>query len=285
MPNFFKRAWQDIVIERKNIESYIVLAAIVIVIFADIVGVDTAEILIEIVLAVLGVFIYISIEHRHSLEQLKTNTDETRSKLQAVNKEVENLPNLIATDMKSNQLLLSKDLPDYSLEAAEASTIDVLSWVGYKLFYEYDDFFLNRLANGCKFRWIALDPESEAMKLLTGQTRNEFIKTQIGQVVNRLRYTDEQVFRRDKNFQLRLTSWLLPCSIIIFDRDKAHAFMVVAMYPAYLPSPIGEKRYFVIYKRNQPHDFSAYLKQFDQLWDDTVFTKPFDGQQSEKGLL
>ncbi len=275
MPNFFKRTWHDIFIERKNIELYIVLAAIVGVFGADVVGVDTADTLLEIVLAVLGVLIYISIEQRHSTEQLNNTIQETQEKLQEVGSEVNNLPNLLAANANSFNLFLPSDLPQYRTESPEAETIDVLTWSGYGLFKLYDDYFYSRLENGCQIRWIALDPECEATNIIFEHSRIKGIKTGINQMINHYKGIQTR-FEKEVDFWLRLTSWFIPMSLVIFDREKPHAYMVIGLYNPYLRIPQNERRHLIIYKRNQPKDFATYLKQFELQWYNTEFTKPVD---------
>lgn len=275
MPNFFKRAWNDIFVERKNIESYIVLAAIVMVIFADIVGVDTAEILQEVVLAVLGVFIYISIEQRHDMEQLEAVNKDTQAKLQHINNQILEVPNLLVENTQSAKLLLPPELPQYRTVSPDAETIDVLTWSGYGLFTTYDDYFYDRLESGCQIRWIALDPECEGTNIILEHSRLKSVKTGIQQMINHHKGVHAR-FDKAINFELRLTSWLLPMSLTIFDREKPHAYMVIGLYNPYLGISQNERRHLIIYKRSQPRDFTAYLKQFELHWNNTEFTKPVD---------
>ncbi|MCB8947925.1 MAG: hypothetical protein H6653_07905 [Ardenticatenaceae bacterium] len=275
MPNFFKRAWNDIFVERKNIESYIVLAAIVIVIFADIVGVDTAEILIEIVLAVLGVFIYIGIEQSHAIEQLKTTTQATQSNLQSISDEIKELPQVLTIESNSLKFLLPHDLPNYRIEASDADTIDVFTWSGYSFFTQFDSYFYNRLENECKLRWMILDPECEATQVIYTHSRTKTIRSGINQMLQHYTLSRSR-FAKKVDFQLRTTSWFPPFNMVIVDREKAHGFMVIGLYPAYLRTTQNERRHFVIYKRNQPDDFNTYVNQFELLWENKEFTKPYN---------
>jgi len=67
MKEFLERAWHDIK-QRKNLELYLVLVAIITVFVADTVGVDTTNALVEITLASLAVLLYGMIDVRHANE-------------------------------------------------------------------------------------------------------------------------------------------------------------------------------------------------------------------------
>lgn len=82
MKEFLERAWQDIK-QRKNLELYLVLSAIIIVFAADILGVDTTNALVEITLAVLAVLLYGMIDARHTNEASNQELSELN---QSVNK-------------------------------------------------------------------------------------------------------------------------------------------------------------------------------------------------------
>lgn len=70
MKEFLERVWKDIK-QRKNLELYLVLAAIITVFIADILGVQTTNALTEITLAVLAVLLYGMIDTRHAHEDRK----------------------------------------------------------------------------------------------------------------------------------------------------------------------------------------------------------------------
>lgn len=64
MKNFLGRSWQDLK-QKKNLDLYLVLAGILLVFVADIVGINTTEALVNITLAVLALLLYGMIESRH----------------------------------------------------------------------------------------------------------------------------------------------------------------------------------------------------------------------------
>jgi len=70
MINFFKNIWSDIK-QRKNLELYITLLVIIGVFLADILGVDTQTILVELVLATLAVLLYTIVDLRHTNRQVE----------------------------------------------------------------------------------------------------------------------------------------------------------------------------------------------------------------------
>ncbi len=82
MKEFLERAWRDIK-QRKNLELYLILAAIIVVFVADVLGVQTTDALVEITLAALAVLLYGMIDARHDGEDSNRELSEIG---QAVNK-------------------------------------------------------------------------------------------------------------------------------------------------------------------------------------------------------
>ena len=83
MQEFAQRAWRDIK-QRKNLELYIILLAIIAVFLADTIGVNVFDSINSITLAALGVLLYSLIDTRHATEKSEQQLDHLNQSMTAL---------------------------------------------------------------------------------------------------------------------------------------------------------------------------------------------------------
>ena len=74
MISFFKKAWED-VSKGKNLEHYITLLFILIILFLDIFNLASPDIMTEITLAVLALIVFTSLHTRERLDMVQKNLE------------------------------------------------------------------------------------------------------------------------------------------------------------------------------------------------------------------
>ncbi len=144
MKTFFLDIWSDIR-QRKNIELYLTLVIIVVVLMADIFGVDTEFALLEIVLATLAVLLLAIIENRHSNERLETMIDDTfQENIEVWNQYKElvgNIANSGLSDLVSTDSFIPA-LQGMFIGKNEIDSIDIFAHIGN---WYHDQFKLSGL--------------------------------------------------------------------------------------------------------------------------------------------
>ncbi|MCI0558194.1 MAG: hypothetical protein MN733_06840 [Nitrososphaera sp.] len=280
MEFFFKTAWNDIR-NRKNLELYLILAITIIVLGADIFGVETESALFEIILAALAILIYGLIDSRQTAERIEKQLDETRQSQSNLIKSMDEIPQLIARATKVGKLFKSSDISPITELAKDATAIDIMTWAASGLFDRYDGFFYKKMEEGCKFRLIIIDPKSEAANVIYENSRHKEIKSDIIKMINKCKRLPARFENRKIYFELRLTKWLMPTNMIIIDGNKPNGVISLGLYPAYLRTPQDQRRYMLVDSRNTKEEYFHFCDQFEKLWNDKENTSRVDLESIE----
>lgn len=280
MGNFFKNASTDIK-NRKNLELYLLLTITLVVLGADIFGVETKEALFEIVLAALSILIYGLIDSRQTAERLEKKLDETNRYQNDLIRTVNGIPRLISYGSKTTKLLKISDLPPLVELAQDATTIDIMTWAASGLFERYDGFIYKKIDEGCKFRLLIIDPNSKAADVINDNSRNKEIKADIRKMIKKYKRLPAKFKNQKLDFKLRLTKWLMPTNMIIIDGNKHSGVISLGLYPACLRTPQDERRYMLIDSKNTQEEYLYYCNQFEKLWNDEELTSQPDLESVE----
>ncbi len=276
MSSFFRNVKTDFK-NRKSIELYLILAVAIAVLVADVFGVVSQDALFEIVLAALALLIYGLIEARRTSERLKSSLQEISDNLTESKRQLEELPHRIYGASKSSILLKFEDRPELAEIAKKASTIDILALSASYLFAYYDGFLYKKIEEGCNIRLLILDPESDAARVVHENSRNKEIIVDIKKTINRCFNFTEKFSGRKINFELKVTKWLPPNSLIMVDGHKPSGVISLGVFPVYLKTPQTERRIlFFEAKGNSQEHFLFYRNQFEGLWSDNESTRKVD---------
>ena len=127
----------------------------------------------------------------------------------------------------------------------------------------YDDFYIQKLRDGCNMRFLLLEPDSDIVMVwdegqLAPGTKNE--------IETSLRVLDNLI--RQKNLkgkcEVRVSRAYLPFSIVIVDGEKDRGMMTVEML-VYKKS-LAERPHFQLLRREQERWFQFFYDQFERRW-------------------
>lgn len=185
--------------------------------------------------------------------------------LRAIEDKTERIRSILG---KRHSLLRNKnDRKDLQDIGGHAKTIDVLAWSARGLFADNENFWNQKVDEGCKIRVIIVDVESEAANVIYENSENKEIKNDIRHTINRIGRLKKN--HRNQKVELRKTTWVSPYSMIIVDKKKSKGILQLAINPAHLPTP-SEPQYLVIDSQNDSPKFGFFINQFEGLWDDST---------------
>lgn len=240
MTRFIKKAVRDISLGR-NLEYYITLLFILIILALDIFNLASPDVLTNITLAVLALVVSTSLSTRESLEELSKKLTKAQSAddfFWKIKRSIE--PDLFqAKYIGFGGAVLSRTLRDYSATLEE------------------------RLSVGAKVRIILMDPAStapdQAVLRSKGVSSRQFY-------INTLRPTLERVgmlAHASDKIELGLLPYKPAFGIVVIDPDEPYGRIIVEMYPHHSDSfaPTFELR-----PDRDPHWYKHFREQFENLW-------------------
>ena len=155
MKKFFKDIWSDI-IEGKNIELYLIIALAIIVLLADVFGVNTDSAILEIVLATLAILVYSMIDSRRANENVRLEIkklDENFQKFQNLSNVtfIQTFPETLKTHMET---------------AEELWLVGITFSRTIKTYYPI---FEKKLRQGHIINILLVDPESPSVEVVANR--------------------------------------------------------------------------------------------------------------------
>jgi hypothetical protein len=246
---FIKKTIQDIS-SGKNIEHYIALIFIVIILALDVFNLATPDILTEITLAVLALVVFTSLSTREGIDELSDKLIKP--------------PNADEFFWKKKRTIES--------DLAQAKYIGFVGASLSRTLRDYSPILENRLNAGAKVRVMLMDPKStapdQAVLRSQGVNRQYFIDS--------LRPTIERIGLLSKSFdkvELGLLPYKPAFGMIVIDPDKPYGKIIIEMYPHHSPSFAPT---FELQPNRDSHWYKHFREQFDNIWnacDQRRFTK------------
>lgn len=253
MKEFLERTWQDIK-QRKNLELYLILAAILAVFIADVLGVDTTNALVEITLATLAVLLYGMIDARHDSENQ--------------NQELAELKQSVHQLSSSSQDFLDNKWPTSLTQEMEMA--DELWLVGVSLLRTVKTNYAlleNRLKYGYLVRVLVVHPEGIGVEIAV--SRN-YGRRDIEQKSTDIRRTlgDLCELRQKGSGRLEIRTTQHPLSygaILVSPQSSAHGRIHVENY-GYRVKSGG----FPVFSLRPDHGdwYEFYKHELHLLWED-----------------
>jgi hypothetical protein len=240
MLRFIKKAFQDISSGR-NIEYYITLLFIFVILALDIFNLASPDILTNITLATLALVVSTSLSTREGLEE-------------------------VSKKLKTNQ---SADDFFWKIKRSIESDISQAKYIGIggavlsRTLRDYSASLEDRLKVGAKVRVILMDPASTAPDQAVLRSK-EISSRQF--YIDTLRPTLERVgmlANVSEQIELGLLPYKPAFGIVLIDPDETHGRIIVEMYPHHSDSfaPTFELR-----PDRDPHWYKHFKEQFDNLW-------------------
>jgi hypothetical protein len=247
MKEFLRLMWHDIK-QRKNLELYFVLAVALVVFLADIFGVETISILVEIILAALTVLIYGMIEDRRTNERIEEKLE------------------ILSQTNHHNGFFSEWDSVKFHNVIESADEIWSLETVNYEFLHHYSETLKAFIKRGGKLRFILVDPESYSLKLSADnfpeQGDVESFKFRFRLSMGQLKILLD-IAPSAENIQIKVIDHV-PASITTLvdpQQARARAFITLNGF-----GMAGKQRpSFELTRKNQKW-FEFYLSSFENLW-------------------
>jgi hypothetical protein len=167
-----------------------------------------------------------------------------------------------------------KALPPLETRLQSAKEISIIGGSLFRLASEYLGYFEEKAQNGCAFKFLLLEPESEAARLVAeyvvyelgdNNTYNNQIKTSLFNLQRlKQRYSDL--------IEIRTYKFVPPLSLLIVDPKKEHGSIQVELYTHAVPT--RDRAEFTLQASHEPYWYNFFLRQFEQMWNRANPYKP-----------
>lgn len=251
MDNILKTAWNDIK-DRKNLEIYLALVAAIVVLIADVVGVDSSNVIFKVILTVLAVLLYINLEHRKNIEELENSV----KKFQAT----------------SLNFLNTWDDTNFKERIKTAESLSLLAIANHG-FLSQNETEIGVFVKKGKLRSILVDPSGNVMKMVsnlswgyekTPKSWNQLIELCKDQMKQFYQISVDK--KNDKKVELRQVDHLPFAIITMIDHQSDEGVMYVTLNGFNQPS--NTRPSFTLLKKEDSRWFSFYEKSYENIWDE-----------------
>jgi hypothetical protein len=255
MREFFERAKTDIQ-QRKNLELYLILVLLIVLLIADVIGFENESALTEIIIASLTLLIYGLITDRQVQEITNNQLDTIDERLKNIEENVSNGTNISA--------LFLKGYPDLSEEFKSAKSVKVLGISLRRTLMNYLKDFQATATKRVEINIVLSEPTECVLEFqkfrnprLSKQNLASNIHSAIEDMVN--------LHNELESLHIRTIPFLAPMSTFIFERFDGSAtayirFRSFRIYPT-------EQHTIIVQKDKAPEIFSFYEKQFTTMWE------------------
>jgi len=236
---FIKKAFRD-VSTGHNLEYYITLLFILVILALDIFNLASPDVLTNITLAVLALVVSTSLSTRESLEALSKKLRKTQS----ADDFFWNVKRSIEPDMSKAKYIgfggavLSRTIRDYSASLEE------------------------RLRAGAKVRIVLMDPVSTAPDQAV--LRSKGVDKQY--FIDALRTTIKTIERLagiSENIELGLLPYMPAFGVVLIDPDEPYGRIIVEIYPHHSDSFAAT---FELRPNREPYWYKHFREQSENLW-------------------
>lgn len=250
---------------------YLVVASIAII--TALVGINYCEgsfqsILLNLSTELLGVVLVFFLINRLFLLE-DWNVSEHIEKLIAVLKSEPDAESILRDRRASTNLVKS---------ASQAKEIWVCGYSLIALTNTCEGFFVERLADGCSLRFLLLNPECDATRMLDGliTPRSGELPGDIRSVLARLGRIQTSADSATRGqLEIHLLKTAPTFSLIIVDPGRPSGWVHVEPYPSYhgVPLDVGRPHFILTQSRGRWYRF--FCDQFQRLWNDPVYSEPY----------
>jgi len=134
---------------------------------------------------------------------------------------------------------------------------------------EYIGYFKDKAKDKCKLKFVIVNPESEAAKLLVNNVVYEVndYEVYLNQTKNSLRSLLVLSADYPEYVEVKVTNQVPPFGLVIADPNKEYGSMTIEVFGYALPA---RERGSILIKRNhEPESFSYFKSQFEKIWENS----------------
>jgi len=257
MGNFFKNIWSDIK-QRKNLELYITLLVLIGVFLADIFGVETEAILIELVLAVLAMLLYTIVDLRRTNESV-----------------TEKLGQIITRPIAQNFFKRWDDEPFRQRFKSARKEMCMCAVANHTFVALNLDEISEFLTRGGRIRCVLVDPKTSAINSAAERSGgyDKDPKMLAAQIDLSLKSLGELARQYPNQIETRLMNHYPSAIITMLDASEKSGAMFVTLNG--FEQPDYSRPSMVLNKADDGEWFEFYQTSFEHLWS-WEKTKPYD---------
>lgn len=163
-------------------------------------------------------------------------------------------------------LVNRKQVHSLELRLKYAKDIRISGASLFRLTTEYLGFLQEKAKEGCKFKFLLLDPNCEAAKLVATHIVYEVNDNQT--YINNINTTISNLTLLKKkypdNIEIKIADFIPSFSIFITDPEKEDGTIRVEIYTQAVPT--RERPQLALSNNREPHWFKFFLNQFDEMW-------------------
>jgi hypothetical protein len=247
--------------KRENLEIYATVSIALIVSVLGILGIVKIEIVSSAVLATLALVSFSLLTNRRIYEEILLLL---QRKLKG-----ENSP--LLWQSHSREVFELKKLVD------EAKSIDLLGYTQLGMLRDFKSSLIRALTNGARIRILIINPEGSAAKLMRHalpdaskiDLSTQLALNYIAEIRETLGMTKGQL---KGSFEIKLIDWIPSCNMIIVNDHYETGIMSVRLNTISLNPklPFQEKLYLILTRSENDQEFTYFLSQFEDLWQDKI---------------
>lgn len=250
MADILKSVWNDIK-DRKNLEIYLTLVAAIVVLIADVVGVDASNVIFKVILTVLAVLLYINLEHRKNIEEIENSVKKFQT--------------------TSVNFLNTWDDTNFKERIKTAESLSLLA-IANHVFLSQNSEVLNKFVEKGELRAILVDPSGNVMKMVSNlsygyEKEAKPMEDLIGLCINQMK-DFYQISKEKKvsppNVELKLVDHLPFAIITMIDHQSEEGVMYVTLNGFNQPS--NTRPSFTLLKKEDSRWFSFYEESYENIW-------------------
>lgn len=242
-----RRIWND-VRQGQNIDLYLTVFAAFGLVALNLLGIKTTDQISSITLAVLGLLAISMLGSRYRLEE-------------------------IAGSLENEQSLLKPRTEFLSFEERGQNVSEiVIVGISLIIIYSHLSFFEKKLQQGCKLRFLLLDPDSQAVNTFMLMAPRKGVLRDIANTFDVFEHLRQREASTSGKVEARLSSVFLPYGIAAFDPSKKSGHMTVE--PLVYKTGLDSRPHFILTKARSEHWFEFYQKQYELLWADSREWEP-----------
>ena len=134
------------------------------------------------------------------------------------------------------------------------------------------DFFEHKMKEGCRMRFLLLDPNSPSMATWNLMNKVPDSQADIATTLKTLEVLLKSAKTNKSKCEIRLSNTFLPFGLAAFDPSKDSGFMNVEYYT--YKGTLGERPHIQLKRAKDAKWFEFYKSQYEQLWAEAVKWNP-----------
>jgi hypothetical protein len=155
----------------------------------------------------------------------------------------------------------------------DAKQLDVLGYSSVSLIEDYRAEITKAVMNGTHVRILLVKPKSAAANLMSSHSRVKTYEPDMIKTQNRFKITEEELEDSSKkpkgSFNVKYTSWIPSCSLVIFNRKSDNGILKLKVYPiCYSTSSAEITPHQVIKRQENSIWFDYFVSQYERLWNE-----------------